>query len=66
MGRGFLPKYDEITEENVWNIIKEEIGQVFVKVLEDAGVYNAQKKAESSLTALLQSYNSIILSREDL
>lgn len=35
----FVPKYDAITEENVWDIIKEEIGQVFVNVLEDAGVY---------------------------
>ena len=41
---GFLPKYDEITEENVWNIIKEEIGQVFVKVLEDAGVYKCTEE----------------------
>ena len=35
----FLPKYKEITKENVDGIIKEEIGQVFTKVLEHAGVY---------------------------
>ncbi|MDY3773826.1 MAG: UDP-glucose--hexose-1-phosphate uridylyltransferase, partial [Eubacterium sp.] len=35
----FLPKYAVISRENVWDILKEEIGQVFVKVLEDAGVY---------------------------
>ena len=32
-------KYEDINEENVEDILKEEIGQVFVKVLEDAGVY---------------------------
>ena len=41
---GFLPKYDSITKENVMDILKEEIGQVFVKVLEDAGVYKCTEK----------------------
>ena len=36
---GFLPKYTEITQGNVWNILEKEVGEVFVKVLEDAGVY---------------------------
>lgn len=35
----FLPKYDTITEENVMDILKEEVGIVFTHVLEDAGVY---------------------------
>ena len=35
----FLPKYDTITKENVMDILKEEVGIVFTKVLEDAGVY---------------------------
>lgn len=35
----FLPKYEAVTEENVMDILKYEIGQVFVQVLEDAGVY---------------------------
>lgn len=34
----FLPNH-KITKENVDTIIKEEIGKVFVKVLEDAGVF---------------------------
>ncbi|MCD7826081.1 MAG: UDP-glucose--hexose-1-phosphate uridylyltransferase [Clostridiaceae bacterium] len=34
-----LPKYGDITEQNVTDILKEEIGKVFVGVLEDAGVY---------------------------
>ena len=32
-------KYDNITKENIDNIIKDEIGLVFAKVLEHAGVY---------------------------
>ena len=32
-------KYDNITKENIGKIIKDEIGLVFAKVLEHAGVY---------------------------
>lgn len=35
----FLPRHSNITAENVMDILKEEIGQVFVHVLADAGVY---------------------------
>lgn len=35
----FLPNYDVITKENVTDILKQEIGNTFVHVLEDAGVY---------------------------
>ena len=35
----FLPEYPDIQEDNVMDILKKEIGKVFVKVLEDAGVY---------------------------
>ena len=31
--------HPELNRDNVMDILKEEIGQVFVKVLEDAGVY---------------------------
>ena len=33
-------KYADINDSNVMDILKEEIGKVFVGVLEDAGVYN--------------------------
>lgn len=35
----FLPKYSDITSDNIMNILQTEIGIVFVQVLEDAGVY---------------------------
>ena len=36
---GFLPKYTDINADNVMDILKTEVGNVFVGVLEDAGVY---------------------------
>lgn len=35
----FLPRYEQITAENIMDILRKEIGNVFVHVLEDAGVY---------------------------
>ena len=35
----FLPKYNTIHKENIEEILQQEIGKVFVKVLEDAGDY---------------------------
>ena len=35
----FLPSYPEINRENIDEILRQEIGKVFVQVLEDAGVY---------------------------
>ena len=45
---GFTPKYDKIDETNAQKIIEDEIGLVFSKVLEHAGVYkrNEQGKAD--------------------
>ena len=40
----FLPKYAEITKENVMDILQEEIGIVFTHVLEDAGVYKCTEE----------------------
>ncbi len=35
----FLPQYEDVTAENIEDILKDEIGKVFVKVMEDAGVF---------------------------
>ena len=35
----FLGRYGSVTEENVGDILRYEVGQVFVHVLEDAGVF---------------------------
>lgn len=44
----FVPKYNEINKNNVTDILKEEIGQVFVKVLEDAGVYKCNEEGREA------------------
>ena len=41
-------KYEDINKENVEGILKEEIGQVFVKVLEDAGVYKCNEEGRTA------------------
>ncbi len=35
----FLPNYTDINADNIMDILKSEVGKVFVEVLEDAGVY---------------------------
>lgn len=40
----FLPTYDNITEENVMEILQKEVGIVFTHVLEDAGVYKCTEQ----------------------
>ena len=44
----FVKKYDGITEENVMDILKKEVGEVFVHVLEDAGVYKCTEKGREA------------------
>ncbi len=44
----FVPQYDSITEDNIDQIIRDEIGKVFVQVLEDAGVYKCTKEGREA------------------
>ena len=43
----FLPTYDNITEENVMEILQKEVGIVFTHVLEDAGVYKCTEQGRA-------------------
>lgn len=43
-----VSRYDDINEDNVMDILKEEIGQVFVKVLENAGVYKCTEEGREA------------------
>nr|WP_288976753.1 UDP-glucose--hexose-1-phosphate uridylyltransferase [uncultured Blautia sp.] len=49
----FLPKYQDINEKNVMDILQEEVGQVFVKVLEDAGVYKCTPEGRAAFKKFL-------------
>lgn len=43
----FLPTYDNITKENVMEILQKEVGNVFTHVLEDAGVYKCTEQGRA-------------------
>ncbi len=51
----FLPKYDNISENNIMNILKEEIGIVFTQVLEDAGVYKCTPEGRQGFAKFVNS-----------
>ncbi|MBS7007638.1 UDP-glucose--hexose-1-phosphate uridylyltransferase [Anaerostipes sp.] len=53
----FVSKYKEIHKDNVMDILKEEIGQVFVKVLENAGVYKCTKKGREQFERFIFTLN---------
>lgn len=44
----FLPKYEHINAETIHGIIREEIGKVFMEVLEDAGVYKRTEEGREA------------------
>lgn len=44
----FVEKYDVITTENVMSILEKEIGIVFTKVLEDAGVFKCTEEGREA------------------
>ena len=44
----FLPKYEDINEQNIMQIIEKEVGLVFVKVLECAGVFKRNQKGHDA------------------
>ena len=43
----------EITKDNAEDILKEEVGQVFAKVLEDAGVYKCTPQGREAFERFL-------------
>lgn len=49
----FLPAYPEVNAENIDHILEEEVGKVFVKVLEDAGVYKCTEKGRTDFLRFL-------------
>lgn len=49
----FLPAYDKVTEDNVMDILKEEVGKVFEQVLEDAGVYKCTDEGRKAFARFI-------------
>lgn len=48
-------KYSQITKENVQKIINNELGNVFVRVLEDAGVFKRNQSGQNSFDKFIAS-----------
>lgn len=44
----FLPAYPDVNEKNIMEILHKEIGNVFMEVLEDAGVYKRNAEGQSA------------------
>ena len=53
----FLPKYDRIEESNVMDILQKEVGIVFGKVLEHAGVYKRTEEGQAAFERFITSLN---------
>ena len=50
----FSKKYDSITKENIDEIVQNEIGEVFMHVLEDAGVYKRTPEGQAAFDRFVQ------------
>ena len=53
----WISNYKEINEENVMDILKRETGNVFVKVLEDAGVYKCTPAGREAFRRFIKKLN---------
>lgn len=51
----FLPKYNMITSDNVMDILKLEVGKVFMQVLENAGVYKCTPEGRDAFQRFIDS-----------
>ena len=51
----FKPKYEKIDESNIDKIFEDEIGRVFMQVLEDAGVYKRDEKGQAGFERFIAS-----------
>ncbi len=53
----FLPRYNNISKENIMDILHKEIGNVFMQVLEDAGVYKRTPEGQAAFDRFTASLN---------
>ena len=50
----FLPQHENITKENVMDILRKEVGVVFTHVLEDAGVYKCTDEGREAFMRFIE------------
>ncbi len=51
-------KYDSFTEENIGKIIRDEVGIVFMKVLEHAGIYKRTEQGQKAFLKFVEYVNN--------
>lgn len=51
----FLPNYSDLTKDNIEQVLQQEVGKVFVKVLEDAGVYKCTEQGRAAFARFVNS-----------
>ncbi len=54
---GFMPKYTDINADNVEKILRDEVGIVFAKVLEHAGVYKRDENGQAAFMRFVDAVN---------
>ena len=50
----FLPKYDHLDKDNIEEVLHKEVGNVFVHVLEDAGVYKCTEEGRVAFMRFIE------------
>lgn len=55
--QGFIGKYDTITDDNAEKILRDEIGDVFAKILECAGVYKRTEEGKAAFLKFIEYVN---------
>ena len=50
----FLPKYDNLNKDNIQDVLQKEVGEVFVHVLEDAGVYKCTPEGRAAFMRFIE------------
>ena len=50
----FLPRYDYLDRDNIEEVLHKEVGNVFVHVLEDAGVYKCTEEGRAAFMRFIQ------------
>lgn len=53
----FLPNYSDVNKDTIMDILHKEIGDVFMKVLEDAGVYKRTEEGMAAFDRFVASLN---------
>ncbi len=53
----FLPKYEDVTADTVMDILHKEIGNVFMQVLEDSGVYKRNEEGQEAFDRFIAALN---------